>query len=349
MSVNQKKITGLLEKTKHYDADERFMAVQDLVNEIKSLQSVDPSLQVPVRNAILSLLDDKSPNVSTIAVKCLSQLVQMFATEQVTFIVDRLGSFCVDDTKNESRDVVADGLKSVMSAISEANGKLAASGLSGHLVRGLQSSKKDARDFGNEMVLLDVLKDLLERYGSDLLLTDTAAISQVLGQLLEHPAEPVRKRASVTLGPLVLVLSDADFVSLVKLLMERLKTSNTPETYVQSISVLTRHAGVRIGQDLPQIMPTLFSYLSIDAATSQKEEDEKEVELWENCLQALESVIRQCPAKVSPYVPTILPLAKAYLCWDPTKAKRRRERRKARRTQTRTRALAGMMKDGVRL
>jgi hypothetical protein len=45
------------------------MATRDLIGELKQSASIEQSLQVPVRNAILAQLDDKAPDVSTIAVK----------------------------------------------------------------------------------------------------------------------------------------------------------------------------------------------------------------------------------------------------------------------------------------
>jgi hypothetical protein len=41
------RVKDLLEKTKNYDADERFMAMHDLVEQLKSMQGgLDAALQV---------------------------------------------------------------------------------------------------------------------------------------------------------------------------------------------------------------------------------------------------------------------------------------------------------------
>jgi len=50
------------------------MATQDLISELKQTPAIDKDLQGPIRDAILAQIDDKSPDVSTIAVKCLSQV-----------------------------------------------------------------------------------------------------------------------------------------------------------------------------------------------------------------------------------------------------------------------------------
>lgn len=77
-----------------------------------------------MRNAILAQIDDKAPDVSTVAVKCLSQIVTQFAPEHVIFVVDKLGQLVADPKKGDSREVIADGLKSVLASISPENGKV---------------------------------------------------------------------------------------------------------------------------------------------------------------------------------------------------------------------------------
>ena len=83
--ADSRRIRDLLQKTEHYDADERFMATNDLIRELEKVEGfLDNLLQEPVRNAVLKLLDDKGKDVSTIAVKCLSTLVKKFNPDQVS-------------------------------------------------------------------------------------------------------------------------------------------------------------------------------------------------------------------------------------------------------------------------
>ena len=41
------------------------------------------------------------------------------------------------------------------------------------------------------------------------------------------------------------------------------------------------------------------------------DEDESALELYENCLQALESIIRRCPTTVKPFLKQIVALGKS--------------------------------------
>jgi hypothetical protein len=91
--ANSTKIKDLLDKSKHYDADERFMSVMDLIAELKLISGqLDASLQLPIRDVILKLLDDGSSDVATVAVKCLSQIVQKFSSDHICYIVEKLAT-----------------------------------------------------------------------------------------------------------------------------------------------------------------------------------------------------------------------------------------------------------------
>lgn len=71
---------GLDVQTQHYDSDERYMATSDLTSELSQVEGLlEPSLQVPLRNAILKQLDDKSIEVQAVAVKwCTCLLPSLF-------------------------------------------------------------------------------------------------------------------------------------------------------------------------------------------------------------------------------------------------------------------------------
>ena len=137
--------------------------------------------------------------------------------------------------------------------------------------------------------------------------------------LLKHSNESVRKRASITLGPLVTVLDDTLFASLMQVLIGRLESSSTPGTYIQSISAICRSAGVKVGPYLPKIVPRLEKFCSSAGRVRNEddEEDEAQLELWEQSLQALEAITLRCPNKVTPYVPNIVKLATQMSTYDP--------------------------------
>ena len=103
------------------------MAIRDLIeqlNLISATSTLDPASQTALRDAILRLLDDGSSDVSTSAVKCLSAIVQKFSADQVAAVVQKLATMVADRKRSANRDVISDGLKTVVGAMSEDNGKV---------------------------------------------------------------------------------------------------------------------------------------------------------------------------------------------------------------------------------
>jgi hypothetical protein len=120
------------------------------------------------------------------------------------------------------------------------------------------------------------------------------------------------------------VLDDNLFTKLMTILIEELKTSMTPGTYIQSISIVCCSAGVKIGTFLPQIVPKLEELCAINftaAGGCSREEnaegDDAQMELWEQSLQALEAITLRCPSKITAYVPKIVQLAMQLSMYDP--------------------------------
>jgi len=147
-------------QTRHYDADERFMATKDVMEQLRLVSGpLEPALQLPLRECILRLLDDKNSDVSTMAVKCLSQLCQKFAQEHIAFVVDKLADMIVEPAKDASRDVVTDGLRALVASVDDAAGAIMAPRLVQSLLRGL--THKDKREeIDTEMACLTIVKNV---------------------------------------------------------------------------------------------------------------------------------------------------------------------------------------------
>ena len=117
----------LLKKTEHYDKDERYMAISDLCEALKrnaaqaksaesagssspggvfgSPSHIDSQTERRICAAVLSLLDDSSNDVQTVAVKALSVLLITVQEEQVVEIAERLCTLMLDRSKSDLRDV----------------------------------------------------------------------------------------------------------------------------------------------------------------------------------------------------------------------------------------------------
>ncbi len=123
--------------------------------------SVDTTLQLPLRECILRLLDDKNSDVSTMAIKCLSQLSTRLSQEHLTFIVDKLADIIVDPTKTSARDIVTDGLQTLIASIQDDAGASIAPKLILSLLRGL--TQKPTAEIDCEMACLTIVKNVSEQ------------------------------------------------------------------------------------------------------------------------------------------------------------------------------------------
>ena len=325
------RIKELLEKTKNYDADERFMAMHDLIEQLKQTTGqLDAALQVPVRDTLLRLLNDGSSDVATVTVKCLQQLVNKLSAEQIAYIAERMGALISqpaapssatnsssDDDSNRviGLDIVADSLQTIITAASPDNGKQLAPKLLTNLLTALKSS--DSAQLDRTMACLQLLRQIIQRYGAQIA-ESQQPITSCLLSLLSHPVEAVRKRASVTFGPVVYIVDDALFGSLMATLIERMDDETSAEIYIQSVSAISKAAGVRVGQYLPLIVPKLTKFLTMTREEREGEEpEERRIELLETCLQAIEAVILRCPTKVTPYVAQLVNTAIEWSTYDP--------------------------------
>ncbi|KAL1433050.1 hypothetical protein MTO96_002025 [Rhipicephalus appendiculatus] len=269
-------IANLLEKMTSSDKDYRFMATNDLMQELqKDSIKLDDDSERKVVKMLLKLLEDKNGEVQNLAVKCLGPLVNKVKDYQVETIVDSLCNNMMSE-KEQLRDISSMGLKT--------------------------------EDVAVQLEALDILGDLLSRFGA-MLLPSQPAIQEALLPQLASPRLAVRKRSITAIGYLVMSCSQGLFNKLMDTLLEELAkntSTSTTRTYIQCIGTISRQAGHRMGDHLERLMPLMVEYCKV-------EDDE----LREHCLQGFESLLRRCPKELVPHVPTIMKICLEYICYDP--------------------------------
>lgn len=262
----------LLKKTEHYDKDERYMAISDLCEALKRnsahansaaeaaaaatgagsggnaaassssyISQIDSQTERRICSAVLSLLDDSSNDVQTVAVKTLSVLLITVQEEQVVEIADRLCTLVLDQSKSDLRDVYAIGLKCLVETVPSSMGNIVSHRLINRLIDGIhtnsttKSSGKSTSGDGSssaedknmeEIVVacLNVLTDLLTRFGSSsnsITLQHEPLLNVTLSQLAS-PRPVVRKRAGTTIGVLATVISDTLLHRLVERILDQI-------------------------------------------------------------------------------------------------------------------------------
>jgi len=270
-------IAHLLEKMTSTDKDFRFMATNDLMTELqKDSIKLDDDSERKVVRMLLKLLEDKNGEVQNLAVRCLGPLVGKVKDFQVESIVDHLCNNMIGD-KEQLRDISSIGLKTVINELPLTTPSLANS-VCKTMTGRLSSAIAQQEDVSVQLEALDILGDLLSRFGS-LLVQFHPNLMDSLSPQLKSPRLAVRKRAIICLGHLVLSCDQALYTKLVTMLLEELAGSqdlSTTRTYIQALGSICRQAGHRFGDHVERVMPLVLNY-------ARKDDDE----LKEHVLQAL--------------------------------------------------------------
>ncbi|XP_026805968.1 cullin-associated NEDD8-dissociated protein 1 [Rhopalosiphum maidis] len=302
-------IAHLLEKMTSSDKDFRFMATNDLMSELqKDSIKLDDDSERKVVRMLLRLLEDKNGEVQNLAVKCLGPLVNKVKENQVETIVDALCTNMISENE-QLRDICSIGLKTVISELPITNALLAANVC--RRITGKLTSAIEKQDVSVQLEALDILADLLSRFGSLLLDFHSGILKSLLPQL-NSSRQAVRKRTIVALGHLVLSCNQVLYIKLIDYLVNDLSIQQPAarsKTSIQCIAAICRQAGHRFGVHVDRVVPLIQGPL----VENSTEDDE----LREYCLQAFDAFVNRCPSETAAYTNDIIKLCLEYLAYDP--------------------------------
>nr|CAG4641437.1 EOG090X00HY [Eurycercus lamellatus] len=289
------------------DKDFRFMATNDLMGELqKDSIKLDDDSERKVVKMLLRLLEDKNGEVQNLAVRCLGPLVTKVKDVQVETIVEHLCTNMCSD-KEQLRDISSIGLKTVISELPLTASSMAAS-VCKRITGRLSTTIAKQEDVSVQLEALDILADLLTRFGS-LLVSFHPAILEALLPQLASPRLAVRKRTIQALGHLVMSCHHTLYVKLMEHLLDGLAknaTTSTTRTYIQAVGAICRQAGHRFGENVERVVPPLIQFINVD-----------DDELREFCLQAFEALVHKCPKEMAPHVATLTSICLDLLAYDP--------------------------------
>uniref|UniRef100_A0A804P457 Cullin-associated NEDD8-dissociated protein 1 n=1 Tax=Zea mays TaxID=4577 RepID=A0A804P457_MAIZE len=282
-------ITNILEKMTGKDKDYRYMATSDLLSELnKESFKADQDLEPKLTITVLQQLEDASGDVSGLAVKCLAPLVKKVGEDRVVEMTNKLCDKLING-KDQHRDTASIALKTIIAEVTTPSlaEKILLS-LAPQLIKGVNTAKSAEI----KCECLDILADVLHRFGNLITKDHEYMLNALLSQLGSNPAS-VRKKSISCIASLAPSLSDdllaKATLQVVQLLKNRGAKSEITRTNIQMIG-------------------------SLSYCTSASENDE---ELREYSLQALESFMLRCPRDISPYCEGILNLALEYVSYDP--------------------------------
>jgi cullin-associated NEDD8-dissociated protein 1 len=294
------------------DKDYRFMATNDLMIELqKETIKLDEESEKKIVKMLLRLLEDKNGEVQNLAVKCLGPLVGKVKDVQVETVVETL---CTNMTsENEQlRDISSIGLKTVIAELPQTSSGGLISIISKKITGRLSDSVAQRADVTVQLESLDILTDLLNRFGP-VLTQYHEKIQEALLPQLRSPRLAVRKRSITAISYLLVCCNQHILTKTVTFLLEELsaKSNSTSEaqdirTYIQCVAAVSRQAGHRFGHHLAKLNQLVVRFVRCD-----------DDELREYCIQAMESFVRKCPKEVTEFLPQIISISLEYLCHDP--------------------------------
>lgn len=198
----------------------------------------------------------------------------------------------------------------------------------GYRIANAMALEPKAGDVSVKLEALDILADILLRYGA-LMAPFHAQVEETLMPELASARLAVRKRAMVALAHLVPVCSSALFDKIMGRLEAELKSNaslSTTRTFVATTAAVSRASGHRFAEWIPkvpsspvppsgppdqgrgiEVVPILLQFCS------ETEDDE----LRESCLAAFEAFVLRCPKEMSPWLTKLSELCGAALKHDP--------------------------------
>ncbi|KAK1860268.1 hypothetical protein I4F81_002857 [Pyropia yezoensis] len=343
--------TSWLAQFESDDRDFRFMATSDLLNELKKPAfSADESMQKRLSTAVLKLLRDPSSEVQGLAMKCLPLLAARVSPNTASSIAAQLsvhvlpeadastgkssssrsgrsssggGSGDIVPGSKSLRDVAGLALKSMVATLPPGGPSAEAivSPLASRLLAALPAVGAPANSWLAAGVLesLELLADVLLRFPRQLVSSHSKARDALLPAMTLTDAS-VRRRAVAALAALAATASLDTLGDITRAGIAALESS--PTAGVALVSALARSAGRRLVPHLGGIVPPLVSIASVSRGDDDDDGEDFSYDVArdeqrEVALTALDSLVRQVPGPMAPYVSDVLPLALALSKHDP--------------------------------
>lgn len=335
-------INKLLEACEHFDKDERYMALNDLTQQLSREDvKINTKEEGAIVAAVLKKLTDANNDVKSGAVKCVGVLVLKVGRSQIEVICRTLTDLIRSESQEDSalRDIYGIALKTLIEKVDQGIGNEVAPLLVEKLLAGMDLNATDIK-----RECLSILEQLLRRFGSLVGVQHSSIMKSTLCQLSLPGTEnkSVRKLATDALGSLAVVISDELLNVMVNTLLKSIeKAGGVPDgsstdmiiddsgsdsrTLIQTIGTISRTVGHRLGRHLKRIVPLLINVIG-DVSYDGTDEDRDMAllnEIREYCFSGLESFVKCCPDQIAPHLTDrngdkgILTVAMSYIRYDP--------------------------------
>ena len=312
--------------------DYRYMACSDLLKELAKDTFLCASVEVEtsVLDALMRAVYDQSPDVSSLAMKCVPLLLRRARAENASACAKTLCAGLESVGKEcERRDASSMCLKIVAGDIGtfereswEETLQTCSAGLKASVERGAKDgASTDEINIAAEAVdVLHALITTLSQTPQVEFREDQALdLQRALLQHLERGKTGTRKRAAQCLALLPTLMHEAALGESVKTVMDILaskaSSKGKSDLYTFILGATARAIGFRFGDHAERAMPLLMQVCE----NATDDYDEEAIVNIESALQAIEYFITACPMCVhgDDKSSAVIALALKYLSYDP--------------------------------
>ncbi|ORX63786.1 TIP120-domain-containing protein [Anaeromyces robustus] len=292
------------------DNDIRFMAINDLLNELEKYPKVSISSQIEKEmvKSLLKSLTDKNSEVQNITAKCLGKVMKNLSMEQQVKVANHLCSLLISDTE-EHRDIAGISLKMIIAEL-PINSPISTSIIDQIVPKILQQLNDDDGHM-IQLDTLDILSDLLSKFGYVLLNKPEVleSIQNTLKKLLNNTRLAICKRANNAIGSLATVMSNEMFNGMISFICNELnKTSDIDylKSLISCIGTLCRSNSSFFEPHINTLFPYLLKYSKNNDA-----------ELSETCIKTIETLAIRCPIPITEKLNEVVNLSNELVKYDP--------------------------------
>ena len=203
-------IINLLEKLKDVDSDYRFMAFNDLIQEISKGLYLDDQLENRLVESIIKSLDDNNLEVKQQSIKCIGSIINKLRYKQFQLIIDKLINYNKQSNNDELKDISSLGLKTIINELNNKNSSLAFIIIDKLIPNILDLIQVDS---DNQLTLdyLEILNEIILKFSSNFNdeLTDVV-FNKLIQLLLKSKRLTIKKRSISTLSSLLLKFNNVE-------------------------------------------------------------------------------------------------------------------------------------------
>jgi len=303
-------VSGLLTKMTNEDNDIRFMAINDLLNELDKYPkvSLSPPTEKEMVKSLLKSLTDKNSEVQNITAKCLGKVMKNISMEQQVKVANYLCSLLVSDTE-EHRDIAGISLKMIITEL-PINSPISTS-IIDQIVPKLLQQLNDEDGHMIQLDTLDILSDLLSKFGYVLLNKpeNLEKIQSTLKKLLNNSRLAIRKRANNAIGSLASVMSNDMYNGMISFIINELNNTSDIDylkTLISCIGTLCRSNSSFFEPHMNTIFPYLLKYAK-----------NSDAELSETCIKTIETLALRCSVPITDKLNEVVNLSNELIKYDP--------------------------------